>query len=267
MKKALTIAGYDSNGSAGLAADLHSFFADQVYGMGVLTSAVAEDNRHITAAHNLPTSFIEEQFNDMSKFNIQACKTGMLSNSSIIQVVINALKKGHFGPLVIDPVIVTKLHDRLLDDEAFNIFINQLIPLATVITPNFVEAEELSGHEFTSDNDVINGAHRLQKMGAKNVVIKGNHSNPNIAEVRNFVLLENGEEIWIRNPYIPTNKLNGAGDTFSAIITAELAKGNPVKQAIHFANNSVEIALKHSLTLTNNFGPINHWQIEDFLKR
>lgn len=259
MKQALTIAGFDSNGSAGLAADLHSFYADGVYGHGVLTGVVAENVTTITASSIMSHTFIEEEFKDLAEFQITAVKTGMLANSATINVVAQNYSATTFGPLVVDPVIITKRHDRLLSNEAFDAFRKQIIPLATVITPNFTEAEELLNQDFTSQQDVIDGAHRLQQMGAKNVVIKGRHDPQRDSLIHNYVLLSDGSSFWLDNQLVKTTKLNGAGDSFSAIITAELAKGNSVPNAIKRANHFVDAAIHHPLAIGQNFGPINHW--------
>lgn len=259
MKQALTIAGYDSNGSAGLSADLHSFYADGVYGHGVLTGVVAESASQITASQTLPTSFIEEEFKDLAEFHITAAKTGMLINQNIIETVARYYSPTTFGPLVVDPVILTKRQDRLLNNDAMDAFCNQIIPLATVITPNFGEAEQLTGHSLQDEQAVMNAARELQQMGAQNVVIKGKYLADQEEPIHNYVLLVNGCDFWIHNKFVKTTKLNGAGDSFSAIITAELAKGNPVEQAIKRANNFVDIAIHHPLTIGKNFGPINHW--------
>lgn len=266
MKQALTIAGYDSNGTAGLTADLHSFYADNVYGHGVLTGVVAENATQITASQTMPASFVEEEFKDLAEFHITAAKTGMLANQAIIQTVVKNYSAQHFGPLVVDPVIITKRQDRLLSDDAFADFRNQLIPLATVLTPNFAEAEELLGHPLSNQQDVRKAAHQLQQMGAKNVVIKGQHLADQTEPIHNYVLLENGHDFWINNKFVKTTKLNGAGDSFSAIITAELAKGTSVGNAIKRANNFVDVAIHHPLAIGQNFGPINHWAAQKSLR-
>ena len=158
-----------------------------------------------------------------------------------------------------DPVIVTKRQDRLLSDDTFDAFCHQIIPLASVLTPNFVETQELLGRQLNNQQDIKMAAQDLQKMGAQNVVIKGPHESEQDSQIHNYVLLASGEEFWMDNNFVKTNKLNGAGDSFSAIITAELAKGQPVKNAIQTANNFVDVAIHHPLSIGKKFGPINHW--------
>lgn len=265
MKQALTIAGYDSNGSAGLSADLHSFYADGVYGHGVLTGVVAENASHITASQTMPASFVAEEFKDLAEFHITASKTGMLANQEIIDTVAHYYSTATFGPLVVDPVIVTKQQDRLLNDDAFEAFRQKIVPLATVITPNFDEVQEILNRSLTNEQDIINSAHELQQMGAQNIVIKGQHLPEQTEPIHNYVLLADGHDFWINNKFVKTNQLNGAGDSFSAIITAELAKGNDVSHAIKRANNFVDVAIHHPLAIGKNFGPINHWAAQKSL--
>lgn len=260
MKQVLTIAGFDSNGSAGMAADLHSFFADQVYGHGVLTAAVAENTKQITATQTMSAEFVQEQLAAAADFPISAVKTGMLANREIMQIVIKAYSANQWGPLVVDPVIVTKQGDRLVTDDTFETFCRQLLPLATVITPNFVEASELVGEVLSTPEALLDAAIKLQQLGAQNVVIKGKHPQPGTRPViSSLVRLADGQSFWINNPFIKTQKVNGAGDSFSAIITAELAKGRPVLQAIERANDFVVAAVQKPLGVGQQFGPLNHW--------
>ncbi|MFR0771220.1 MAG: hydroxymethylpyrimidine/phosphomethylpyrimidine kinase [Limosilactobacillus pontis] len=139
--QALTIAGHDSDGSAGMPADLHAFFADGVYGHGILTAAVAGNSYDITAQQVMPKEFIAEQFHQLARdFTIGAAKTGMLANDDIVNVVADNYDAQIFGPLVVDPVIITKHGAMLLNQSAYERFRERIIPLATVITPNFFEA-------------------------------------------------------------------------------------------------------------------------------
>ncbi|WP_076459294.1 bifunctional hydroxymethylpyrimidine kinase/phosphomethylpyrimidine kinase [Limosilactobacillus caccae] len=267
MKKstiqAVTIAGHDSDGSAGMPADLHAFFADGVYGHGILTAAVSGNSYGITASQVMPKEFIAEQFRVLREdFNIKAAKTGMLANDDVINAVADNYSSADFGPLVVDPVIITKHGAMLLEQSAYELFRKRIIPLAKVITPNFYEAQKLTG--FTMDNreERVAAAHKLQKMGAKNVIIKGAHNSDDQASVDDFVLLEDGNSFWLSKPYVKTNRLNGTGDSFSAIIAAELAKGNDVKTAVTKAKNAVYAAIASPLTVGHKFGPINHWEAQ-----
>lgn len=172
--QALTIAGHDSDGSAGMPADLHAFFVDGVYGHGILTAAVAGNSYDITAQQVMPKEFIAEQFHQLARdFTISAAKTGMLANDDVVNVVADHYDPKMFGPLVVDPVIITKHGTMLLAQSAYELFRERIIPLATVITPNFYEAQKLAEMKITSRQDQLTAAQRLHEMGAKNVVVKG----------------------------------------------------------------------------------------------
>lgn len=265
--QAVTIAGNDSDGSAGMPADMHAFFVSNVYGMGLLTSAVSGNSYGIDAAQVMPVEFIEQQFKTLAAdFDIKAAKTGMLANEDVINIVAKCYQEVDFGPLVLDPVIITKHGAMLLEDTAYEAFKAKLVPLATVITPNFFEAQKLTESELATKDAVIEGAHKLQQMGAKNVVIKGQHQDSKQQTVDDFVLLEDGSHFWLSEEFINTTHVNGTGDTFSAIIAAELAKGQAVGDAIKVAKRKTHAAIANELEVGHKFGPINHWaaqQVED----
>ncbi|WP_295747472.1 bifunctional hydroxymethylpyrimidine kinase/phosphomethylpyrimidine kinase [uncultured Limosilactobacillus sp.] len=258
MKQVATLAGLDSNGSAGLAADLHAFFADGVYGHGILTAAVAENATRITAAQTMPVDFVEAELTALRDFPIAAVKTGMMANGEIVKAVVDRCPGG--VPLVVDPVIITKQGDHLLDQAALTVFCQQLLPKATVITPNFLEAQVLVDHQLSTPEDLLTAAYQIQQIGAANVVIKGKHPTGDQEPViSSLVLLADGQSFWINNEFVKAKKANGAGDTFSAIIAAELAKGQPVLTAIEQANDFVVAAIKKPLGIGQHFGPLNHW--------
>src|SRR5699024_7014006 len=152
----LTIAGSDSDGSAGAQADLKTFMARGVYGMSVLTAAVAGNSYGIHDSVNMPVSFIENQIKDIKDdFKVSAFKTGMLSDSEIIHTVTEAIKDKPFGYFILDPVIITKHGAMLLETEAYQTLIDELFPLADLITPNFYEAKKLSGLELENKEEII----------------------------------------------------------------------------------------------------------------
>lgn len=266
--QAVTIAGHDSDGSAGMPADLHAFFADGVYGHGLLTAAVAGNSYGIDAAQIMPKDYIEQQFKTLAAdFKISAAKTGMLANDDVINVVADQYAKVDFGPLVVDPVIITKHGAMLLEQSAYELFRERIVPLATVITPNFYEAQKLTGLQLADSQEMFTAATKLQEMGAKNVVIKGQHNDPTQKEVTDVVLLEDGSHFELTKPFFDTTHVNGTGDTFSAIIAAELAKGTNVKDAVFRAKDAVYAAISHPLEVGHKFGPINHWAAERELKK
>ncbi len=160
--QAATIAGSDSDGSAGMQADLITFFARKVHGAAVMTTCVAGNSYGIHASISLPTDFIDQEFADLdADYKIRAAKTGMLADSTLIKNVVKNYQKYDFGPLVVDPVIMTKHGAQLLEESAFTTLREELVPLATVITPNFFEAEKFAEMKITSDADMETAAHKL----------------------------------------------------------------------------------------------------------
>ena len=217
--QALTIAGSDSDGSAGMQADLHTFFARKVYGASVMTACVAGNSYGIEASVTLPTEFIDKEFELLAAdYQIRASKTGMLGNSELIRTIVK----------------------------------------------NFYEAEKLTGIKLNTAKDFETAALILQKMGAKNVVIKGAHQDEKQTEVVDYLLLATGESHWLKAPYFKTERINGTGDSLSACIAAELAKGNDVLTAVKIAKEFVNKAIAAELVIGHKFGPINHWAGSDF---
>lgn len=262
-KQVVTIAGNDSDGSAGMPADMHAFFTDDTYGMGLMTAAVAGNSVSIYQQQLMPADFVAKEFDVLAAdFDISASKTGMLGNSEIIKVIKDKYSREKFGPLVVDPVIITKHGDFLLEKDAYADFKKLIIPLAEVITPNYYEAETLTGVKIPLDDPqpaMIKAAHELQNLGAKNVVVKGPHESDDQEVVSDLLVTADGQEQWFSDKYVKTNKINGTGDTFSAIITAEIAKGNDLPSAVQKAKDRVHAAIAHPLNIGSKFGPVNQW--------
>ncbi len=257
----MTIAGSDSDGSAGMQADMHTFFTRGVYGVSVMTACVAGNSYGIGASVTLPTDFIDKEFALIAEdYQVKAAKTGMLADSTLIETVVENYQKYDFGPLVVDPVIVTKHGNLLLEESALQSLKDKLLPLATVLTPNFYEAEKLTGRSFSEEEDYVQAAKELQQMGAKNVMIKGHHlKDADQKDVKDYVLLESGKSFWLSAPFYPTDRINGTGDSLSACIAAELAKGKSVEEAIRFAKEYVNVAIREEINVGHKYGPINHW--------
>lgn len=256
----MVIGGSDSDGSAGIEADLHSFFMRKAYGAVVMTAVVAGNSYGIHDSFTLPLPFISKQFEVLAAdLEIKAVKTGMLADADLINTVADNLEKYHFGKLVVDPVIVTKHGALLLETNAFETLKNRLIPLAEVITPNFYEAEHIVGRKLDSTTKIKAAAQELQALGAKNVMIKGQRTGDNQETVDDFVLLENGKSFWLPAQFFDTDRRNGTGDTLSAVIAAELAKGTNVEQAIRIAREFVTNAIQTEIQVGHKYGPINHW--------
>lgn len=257
--QALTIAGSDSDGSAGMQADMNTFQRRNVYGISILTAAVAGNSYGIQASHSFPLDFVAQEFQSIADdFKVRATKTGMLADTPMIETVVDNLIKNDFGPLILDPVIITKHGAMLLEEEAFETLKQKLIPLATLITPNYFEAVKLTEIDIKNDDDTIKAAHALQDMGSKNVMLKGRHQDPTQSEVRDFILLEDGSSFWLSEPFVNTDRVNGTGDVLSACITAEIAKGSSISDAIRVGKKFVTAAIANQIEVGHKFGPVNH---------
>lgn len=254
----VTIAGSDSGGGAGIQADLKTFQARDVFGMSIVVALTAQNTLGVQNSFPIPCEFVAEQFDSLAAdFHIRACKTGMLADKEHVQVVVQKLKEVDFGPLIVDPVMIAKGGHSLLKKEAVDCIKEELLPLATVLTPNIPEAEELVQQEIRTHEEMIQAAYELQKMGVKNVVIKGGHSSDEAA--KDFVLLEDGETFWMSTKRVDTIKTHGTGDTFSSCITAEIAKGNTIKEAIKLAKGFIQGAIEQEIFVGHGHGPTNHW--------
>lgn len=256
MKIALTIAGSDSGGGAGIQADLKTFSALGVYGMSVLTSITAQNTVGVQGVHDLPPDFVGLQIDSvMQDIGADAVKTGMLSNAQIIKIVSKKIKEYQVRNLVIDPVMITKGGDRLLREDAVKELKEDLIPLAIVVTPNFSEAEVLSGLRIQNIEDMKEAAREIYKLGAKNVLVKGGH----LLSEEAIDLLYNGQTFSeFKAERIDTKNTHGTGCTLSSAIAAELAKGKKIEEAVDIAKKYITLAIKHSLDLGHGHGPLNH---------
>jgi len=256
MKTALTIAGSDSGGGAGIQADLKTFSALGVYGMSVLTSVTAQNTLGVQGIHDLPPDFVGLQIDSvMQDIGADAVKIGMLSNIQIIKIVSKKIKEYKVKNLVIDPVMVAKGGDRLLKEDAVEALKQDLILLAMIVTPNLIEAEVLSGLKIQNIEDMKEAARKIHKLGAKNVLIKGGH----LLSAKAIDFLYNGESFKeFKAERIDTKNTHGTGCTLSSAITAELAKGKKIEEAVDIAKKYITLAIKHSLDLGHGRGPLNH---------
>lgn len=253
---ALSIAGTDPTGGAGIMADLKSFQARSVYGMAVVTSVVAQNTKGVQLIRHLDQEILEEQLKSVFQDIVpDAIKTGMLAQVETIELVASYLAEQKC-PYVLDPVMVATSGDRLIEEDAIQALKTKLLPLATIITPNLPEAEVLVGRTLKSENDIINAGRWIQKeLGVKNVVIKGGH----LAKVASdYLFLEDGEVRIISAARIATNHTHGTGCTYAAVITAELAKGRTVAQAVETAKRFITEAIQTAPELGHGNGPVNH---------
>lgn len=249
MPTALTIAGVDPGGGAGIAADLKTFAALGVHGTCVITSVTAQNTRGVLNSFDIPVEFIEEEFNAIvSDIRIDCAKTGMLSSPDIVRTVAGLIKKLKL-PLVIDPVMAAEAGGELLKDEAIGIMIEELLPLATLVTPNVFEAERMSGLKIKDINDAKIAAKKINNLGAKAVIIKGGH-------LAGTDVLYDGDYTYIVGELVK-GSTHGSGCTHSAALTAELAKGTPLIKAAHLAKKFVEHAILAGIKVGGGAAPVN----------
>lgn len=254
----VTIAGSDSGGGAGMQADLKTFQARKVFGMNIVLALTAQNTRGVQESMTVTPEFITAQFTSLAAdFQIRACKTGMLADEKRIHSVVENLQQVNFGPLVVDPVMIAKGGHSLLEDSAISSIKKDLLPLATLVTPNIPEAAALTGFSIANEEQMKQAAYMLQDLGVKNVLIKGGHRTGERAS--DFLLLENQETYWLHAPRIQTKRTHGTGDTLSAAIVAELAKGKTLTQAIYIAKCFLQGAISNEIQVGQGHGPLNHW--------
>ncbi|NWQ42520.1 bifunctional hydroxymethylpyrimidine kinase/phosphomethylpyrimidine kinase [Bacillus sp. EB106-08-02-XG196] len=258
MKKVLTIAGSDSGGGAGIQADLKTFQELEVFGMSALTAVTAQNTLGVQAVFPMTPEAVIQQIQSIGEdIGTDALKTGMLFNAEIIKAVSEKINYFHWKNVVVDPVMIAKGGASLLQIEAISALKQYLLPLAMVITPNIPEAEVLTDLSIRTEEDKREAAKRLYDLGVKNVVIKGGHdedqneSTDLLFDGRNFTTYTSTR--------VQTKNTHGTGCTFSAAVTAELAKGLPVGEAVSKAKNFIQAAIEDQLEIGQGHGPTNHW--------
>ena len=257
MRTALTIAGSDSSAGAGIQADLKTFAAHRVYGTSAITAITAQNTLGVTMVEALPADLVTAQIEAVvSDIGTHAAKTGMLANAAIVEAVAAAVRDLEIPLLVVDPVMVAKSGDRLLDDDALGAMKAELIGQAFLVTPNIPEAEALTGIRIRGDDDARESALRIARLGATAVVIKGGHLPSE--EIRDL-LLANGEFVEFRQQRVPGRHTHGTGCTFAASITAQLAQGRSLREAIPHAQRYVAQAILHAPGLGKGQGPVEHF--------
>lgn len=253
---ALTIAGSDSGGGAGIQADLKTFCALGVYGASVLTALTAQNTVGVQGVHAVPPEFIAQQFDSVcTDLPVAAAKVGMLATSEVIGVVARKIRQHRLERLVVDPVMVAKSGDRLLAPEAREALVRQLLPLAEVLTPNAEEARDLlGGKPIQGLDDMKEAARALHRLGPRHVLVKGGHITRGAADV-----LFDGEEITVlEGRRVDTPHTHGTGCTLSSAIAAGLARGQPVREAVRAAKEYIQGAIENALALGKGRGPLNH---------
>lgn len=256
MKLALTIAGSDSGGGAGIQADIKTFSAHGVFGMSVITSVTAQNTRGVIGIEDISPEMVSLQmqavFEDLYP---DAVKIGMVSSGGIIDAIADGLKK--YGPrkVVLDPVMISKGGSYLLKPEAMNALKDKLIPLSLVVTPNLMEAEALTGMVIKTPEDMREAARKIIGLGAKSVVVKGGHLTGDALDV-----FYDGHKFYeITSERVNTRNTHGTGCTFSSAIAANLALGYDLIESVKRAKDYITGAIKNSLDIGHGVGPTNHF--------
>ncbi len=264
IPQCLTVAGSDSGGGAGIQADLKTFQANGVFGMSVLTSVTAQNTQRVTRAFDLPEDLILAQLQAVFEdFAVASVKTGMLSSKGIVSTV-SAFWRSlgpASPPLVVDPVMVSKSGYPLLQPDAVRRVRKELLPLATIVTPNRHEAELLCGVRLASREDIDAAGHKLLAMGPKAVLLKGGHlegKGLDPSRATDFLFTE-GTTREYSSPRIETRSTHGTGCTYSAAIAAWLARGLSVAEAVGRAKKYLDGALRHGLDIGHGHGPTHHF--------
>jgi hydroxymethylpyrimidine/phosphomethylpyrimidine kinase len=257
---ALTIAGSDSSGGAGVQADLKSFAACGVYGASVITALTAQNTKGVNAIHQVPADFVTAQIDAVfSDLDVKAVKIGMVADRAVIEAIVAGLERWSPGHVVLDPVMVATSGDRLLAPEAVDALRTQLIPRARIITPNLPEAAALLNASLATDEaDVEDQGRRLLALGCGAVLIKGGHGQG--AESIDYLVTANGVAAFAA-PRIVTKNTHGTGCSLSSAIAAGLAKGEDLETAVRGAKAFITdaIAAADRLDVGHGHGPVHHF--------
>lgn len=259
--RALTIAGSDSGGGAGIQADLKTFSAFGVFGMTAITAVTVQNTLGVAGFEALPPALVRDQIEAVaSDIGVDAAKTGMLADATIVEAVADAVEASRIPNLVIDPVFVSKHGHALLAPDAVEVLRARLVPLATVITPNLPEAAGLVGFDVETPDDMRRAAAAIAELGPGAVLVKGGHARAGAVSA-DLLLLE-GEETWFEAPRIDTPHTHGTGCTLSAAIAASLARGDDLRGAVRAGKTFVTEAIRHALALGDGIGPVDQlWPI------
>ncbi len=257
IPRVLTIAGSDSGGGAGIQADLKTYLAHHVFGMSAITSVTAQNTQGVLGIHDLPPDFVALQIRAvLDDLGTDVVKTGMLSNADIIHAVAETLRAYEIPYIVVDPVMRAKGGDPLLRPEAQDALIQEMLPLATIVTPNLPEAEALAGIAIQNLDDMKEAARRIHALGPRFVLVKGGHLEH---LDRAIDLLYDGRAFHrYEADRIATRNTHGTGCTYASAIAANLALGYSIYEAVDRAKLYVTGAIRHGLPLGRGHGPLDH---------
>lgn len=256
MKNLLTIAGSDSSGGAGIQADLKTFAAHGTFGMSVITAVTAQNTRGVTKVQDIDCDVVQAQIEAVfDDIHVDAVKIGMVSRPEIIKTIADCLRKYKPAIVVVDPVMISKSGYPLLAPEACSTLISELLPLATLLTPNLPEAESITGMKVTDKDDMLKVAEKIISLGVKSVLVKGGH----LENTADDLLFDGQTVTWYHGERINTKNTHGTGCTLSSSLAANLAKGMTVQEAVRASKDYVTEAIKYSLSLGSGCGPTHHF--------
>ena len=255
IKTALTIAGSDTSGGAGIQADLKTMLANGVYGMSAITALTAQNTMGVTAISEVTSEFLEQQLDAVfTDIFPDAVKIGMTASDKLIEVIAERLCFYKAKNIVVDPVMVATSGARLISENAIAVLKEKLLPIAALVTPNIPEAEVLSGMKIEDKSHMEKAAEFINKTYGCAVLLKGGHS----INDANDLLYENGEMTWFEGVRIDNPNTHGTGCTLSSAIASNLAKGYDFKTAVRLAKKYISGALSAMLDLGKGSGPLNH---------
>lgn len=259
MFKVLTIAGSDSSGGAGIQADLKTICAHKMYGMSAITALTAQNTLGVTDIMNVTPNFLNNELDAIfTDIYPDSVKIGMVSDKDLIKTISNSLKKYNAKNIVLDPVMVSTSGSKLLSDDAINALIEELFPIADIITPNILEAEALTGIKINNSDDMLKAGLELKKI-TKNVLVKGGHS---INDANDLLITDEGY-YWINGKRINNPNTHGTGCTLSSAIACELTH-HCLYDSIVRAKKYISKALESNLDLGHGSGPLDHmFNLED----
>jgi hydroxymethylpyrimidine/phosphomethylpyrimidine kinase len=256
MKTALTIAGSDSSGGAGIQADLKTFSAHGLFGMSVIVAVTAQNTQKVVAVQDITPDMIKKQIDAIFQdIDVDVVKIGMVSQVESILAIAERLELYKPELIVLDTVMVSKSGYDLLNPESVDTLIEKLLPLATLVTPNIPEAEKLTGQKITSIEDMEEAAKSIYKIGAKNILITGGHLEGDAIDV----LFDGDGFTHYKSPKIQTKNTHGTGCTLSSAIASNLALGMDIRKAVSEAKSYIDDVIIHSLEIGKGAGPTNHF--------
>ena len=261
MKKILSIAGSDCSGGAGIQADIKTITAHKMFAMSVITALTAQNTTGVFGVMESTPEFVAKQMDAVfTDIFPDAIKIGMVSNSNIIAIISDKLKEYNTKNIVLDPVMISTSGSKLLNDDAMEMLITKLMPIATIITPNIPEAEYLCGFNIQTKDDMQKAVLEISKKVIGIILVKGGH----LTHCSDDLLYVNGEFIWFEQANIDNQNTHGTGCTLSSAIACNLAAGMNIKNSVKVAKEYITGALNANLNLGKGSGPLNHcWNLSN----